>query len=147
MAHFVLVCVCVCQAEQSATILGCADPDSAEDIDCFTALYLQPVTWWTFVSWIIVGWVLKLHRSEQTIAENSGIGAIPPRGFAHSVACLKISWFHWSIADTRRLEALTGREDAICFTCRSQRSHHWADLDRALQEASDQGQSARGAQV
>ena len=50
-------------------------------------------------------------------------------------------------SDTRRLEALTGCEGSIFFICRSQRSHHWADLDRALQEASDQGQSARGAQV
>lgn len=95
LLHFIwhTLCLCICQAEQSATIVGrCADPDSAEDIDCFTAPYLQPVTWWTFVSWIIVSrGVLKLHRSE-TIAENLGIGAIPPRRFAQSVACLKISW-------------------------------------------------------
>ena len=35
-----------------------------------------------------------------TIAENLGIGAIPPSGFAQSVACLKISWSHRS--HTRR---------------------------------------------
>lgn len=70
------------QAEQSATIVGrCADPDSAEDIDCFTAPYLQP----------------ELEQS------------LP-----------------------------------VALRSQSQRSHHWADLDRALQEASDQGQSARG---